>query len=99
MYVRSMVEFVDYFLEHERIKVALLGQGVIGTHASPFEKGTAYIYFHHACGRMMGIPGGWSYVHGGMGKISDYIRLAAVEAGATVRTNAEVIEIRPGTIL
>jgi phytoene dehydrogenase-like protein len=33
-------------------------QGVIGTAASPFDKGTASVFFFHASGRMNGIPGG-----------------------------------------
>ena len=37
----SMTEFVERYLEDERLQQALLGQGVIGTRASPNEPGTA----------------------------------------------------------
>ena len=45
------------YLEDERLHLALLGQGVIGTNASPHDPGTASIYFHHASGRMDGYAG------------------------------------------
>src|ERR1017187_3930098 len=33
----SMAEFVEEYLEDERLQIAYLGQGVIGTNASPFD--------------------------------------------------------------
>ena len=52
----SMAEFVERYLRDERLQVAYLGQGVIGTNASPFDPGTASIRFHHASGRLGGMP-------------------------------------------
>ena len=80
----SMAEFVEHYLRDERLQNAYLGQGVIGTNASPFDKGTASIRFHHASGRLGGMPGMWGYVRGGMGMVSFYFCDAAREAGATV---------------
>jgi phytoene dehydrogenase-like protein len=77
----SMAEFVERYLKDERLQVAYLGQGVIGTNASPFDKGTASIRFHHASGRLGGMPGMWGYVQGGMGMVSFYFCDAACEAG------------------
>src|ERR1035438_704930 len=37
----SMAEFVERYLRDERLQIAYLGQGIIGTNASPFDKGTA----------------------------------------------------------
>ena len=92
----SMAEFVERYLEDERLQVAYLGQGVIGTHASPFDKGTASIRFHHASGRLGGMPGMWGYVRGGMGMVSFYFCDAAREAGATVVSGVPVAQIIPG---
>ena len=39
----SMVEMVERFLSDERMQLAYLGQGVIGTNASPHDRGTASI--------------------------------------------------------
>jgi phytoene dehydrogenase-like protein len=92
----SMAEFVEKYLEDERLQTAYLGQGVIGTNASPFDKGTASIRFHHSSGRLGGMPGMWGYVRGGMGMVSFYFCDAAREAGATVISGVPVAEIVPG---
>jgi phytoene dehydrogenase-like protein len=91
----SMAEFVEKYIEDERLQIAYLGQGVIGTNASPFDPGTASIRFHHASGRLGGIPGMWGYVRGGMGMVSFYLCDAAIEAGATVISGVAVSEILP----
>jgi phytoene dehydrogenase-like protein len=92
----SMAEFVERYLKDERLQIAYLGQGVIGTNASPFDPGTASIRFHHASGRLGGMPGMWGYVRGGMGMVSFYFCDAAREAGATVVTGVPVAKILPG---
>jgi phytoene dehydrogenase-like protein len=92
----SMAEFVENYLQDERLQIALLGQGVIGTNASPFDAGTASIRFHHSSGRLGGMPGMWGYVRGGMGMVSFYFCDAAREAGATVVSGVPVAEIVPG---
>ena len=53
----SMVEMVERYLDDERLQLAYLGQGVIGTNASPHDPGTASVCFHHASGRMDGHAG------------------------------------------
>ncbi len=92
----SMAEMVEHYLRDERLQVAYLGQGVIGTNASPFDPGTASIRFHHSSGRLGGMPGMWGYVKGGMGMVSFYFCDAAREAGATVVSGVPVAEIVPG---
>jgi phytoene dehydrogenase-like protein len=95
LFAWSMAEFVERYLEDERLQTAYLGQGVIGTNASPFDAGTASIRFHHASGRLGGLPGAWGYVRGGMGMVSFYLADAARAAGATVMTGVPVAEIIP----
>lgn len=92
----SMVEFVERFLRDERLQLAYLGQGVIGTNASPYEPGTASIHFHHSSGRQGGHPGTWGYVRGGMGLVSFMLCDAAREAGALVAAGVPVARIIPG---
>lgn len=91
----SMAEFVEHYLTDERLQTAYLGQGVIGTNASPFDPGTASIRFHHSSGRLRGMPGMWGYVKGGMGMVSFYFCDAAREAGAVVATGVPVAQILP----
>ena len=79
-----------------RVVDALAGQGVIGTFASPYDAGTASISFHHSSGRLTGYPGAWTYVRGGMGRVSFALRGAAEAAGAAVATGMPVAAIHPG---
>jgi phytoene dehydrogenase-like protein len=92
----SMVEFTERYLSDERLQMAYLGQGVIGTKASPYEPGTASVHFHHTSGRMDGLPGTWGYVTGGMGMVSFLLCDAARAAGAVVATGLPVARILPG---
>lgn len=92
----SMVGMVERFLADERLHLAYLGQGVIGTNASPHDAGTASVLFHHASGRMDGLAGTWGYVHGGMGMVSFLLCDAAREAGAIVAAGVPVARIHPG---
>ena len=91
----SMAEFVEHYLEDERLQIAYLGQGVIGTNASPFDPGTASIRFYHSSGRLGGLPGSWGYVRGGMGMVSFFLADAAQEAGATIASGVAISQIIP----
>ena len=92
----SMVEFVEHYLDDERLQMAYLGQGVIGTNASPHDPGTASIHFHHHSGRLGGMPGMWGYVEGGMGMVSFLLCDAAARPGPSVATGVPVARIVPG---
>jgi phytoene dehydrogenase-like protein len=93
----SIVGMLDQFLVDERLRLAYMGQGVVGSAASPFDPGTASLYYHHFSGRLDGgEPGGWGYVTGGMGMVSFLMHDAAVEAGATVAAGVPVARILPG---
>jgi phytoene dehydrogenase-like protein len=92
----SMAELVERYLPDERLQLAYLGQGVIGTNASPFDRGTASIHFHHQSGRLGGVPGTWGYVKGGIGMVSFLLCDAARDAGAVVATGVPVARIVPG---
>lgn len=92
----SMAEFVERYLSDERLQIAYLGQGIIGTNASPFDPGTASIRFHHSSGRLGGFPGSWGYVKGGIGMVSFCLADAAQNAGAVIAAGVAVSEINPG---
>jgi phytoene dehydrogenase-like protein len=97
LYDWSIAELLDRYLVDERMKLAYMGQGVVGSAASPFDRGTASLYYHHFSGRLdHGEPGGWGFVTGGMGMVSFLIHDAAVEAGATVAAGVPVARIIPG---
>ena len=92
----SMVEYVEHFISDPRLQSAYLGQGVIGTFASPHDHGTASIHFHHQSGRLGGMPGMWGYVQGGMGMVS-FILCDIARDLAPVLTGFPVAKIIPGT--
>ena len=92
----SMVEYVERYLTDERLQMAYLGQGVIGTNASPHDQGTASINFHHSSGRQGGMPGMWGYVSGGMGMVSFILCDIARDLGVVVATGVPVARILPG---
>ncbi len=92
----SMIELVERYLDDERMHLAYLGQGVIGTNASPHDAGTASVWYHHASGRMEGMPGAWGYVRGGMGMVSFLLCDIARELGVVVATGVPVARIVPG---
>lgn len=92
----SMAQMLERFFRDERLQLAYMGQGVIGTNASPFDPGTASIHFHHNSGRLGGTPGMWGYVKGGVGQVSFRLCDAARAAGAVVATGLPVARIVPG---
>jgi phytoene dehydrogenase-like protein len=96
LYDWSMAEFVGRYIQEERLQIAYLGQGVIGTNASPFDAGTASIRFHHSSGRLGGMPAAWGYVKGGIGTVSFLIAAVARGAGAIIETNVPIAAIVPG---
>jgi phytoene dehydrogenase-like protein len=93
----SMVECLEHFMSDERLQSAYMGQGVIGTNASPHDQGTASIHFHHQSGRLGGRPGMWGYVKGGIGLVSFILCDIARDAGAEVYTGVPIGRIVPGT--
>lgn len=92
----SMADYLEHYLNDERLHIALLGQGVIGTNTSPFDPGTASIAFHHSSGRMAGQPGMWGYVKGGTGMVSFILADIAREADAVIAAETPVATILPG---
>src|SRR5581483_471038 len=93
----SMFEMASRYLTDERLISAYLGQGIIGTNASPVEPGTASVWFHHSSGRMdRNLLSVWGYVKGGMGMVSFILCDVAREAGAMVAAGVPVARILPG---
>jgi phytoene dehydrogenase-like protein len=88
----SIADVVEDHVRDERLRNALQGQGVIGTFAGPRDPGTAWIHAMHS----LGLIGGWSYVEGGMGRISFCLTDAARDAGAVIATGVPVAAIVPG---
>ena len=88
----SIADVVEDHVKDERLRIALHGQGIVGTLAGPRDTGTAWIHAMHS----LGLIGGWSYVEGGMGRISSCLAEAAADAGAMVVAGTPVAAIELG---
>jgi phytoene dehydrogenase-like protein len=89
----SCADFLEQFFVDERVKGALAPGGVIGMWGGPMSPGSAYVLLHHRMGDVDGVTGGWGFVRGGMGGVSEAIAKSARAAGAEIRTGAEVASI------
>ena len=84
VFEESIAETLDRYVDDQRLKDALMGQGVIGTNAGPKDPGTASVHLMHHQGDLLGLGSVWGYVEGGMGRVSFAIAQAALEAGAAI---------------
>jgi phytoene dehydrogenase-like protein len=96
VFEESIAETLDRYLTDQRLKDALMGQGVIGTYAGPRDPGTASVHLMHHQGTLLGLGGAWGYVEGGVGRVSFGIAQAALEAGAAIACGVPVARIVAG---
>lgn len=88
----SADEYLSRWFESSINKAVLAYYCSIGTFASPKTPGSAYVIMHHIMGEHEG-AGGWGFIEGGMGKISDAIAESGRRFGLEIKTNAEVKEV------
>jgi phytoene dehydrogenase-like protein len=90
---KPAADFLSEWFESEPIKALLGFDSIIGTYASPFDPGTAYVLLHHAFGEVNGKKGAWGHAIGGMGAITQAMAKAAIEHGAEIEIQADVNEV------
>lgn len=88
----SAYDYLGKWFEDERIKAVLAYYACIGTFAGPKTPGSAYVIMHHVMGENAG-AGGWGFIRGGMGNITQALARAATEKGARIRTGVEVVRV------
>ena len=88
----SADDFLSRWFEHSVTRAVLGYYCSIGTFAGPKTPGSAYVVMHHIMGEHEG-AGGWGFIRGGMGAISEAIAEAGRRHGMQVRTNAEVVKV------
>ena len=86
---QSTADFLDRWFESDQLKATLAYYGSIGTFAGPSTPGSAYVLLHHLMGEHEG-AGGWGFVRGGMGGLTQALAGAARERGATIEVEAPV---------
>jgi phytoene dehydrogenase-like protein len=90
----SIADLIEGYFDSDAMLGLLSVSGVIGTWAGPRSAGTAYVMLHHHIGGVDGQAGAWGFPRGGMGGVTSALAAAARSFGATVRTGAEVAQIR-----
>ncbi len=93
IFARSAGDFLGDWFESDPIKAILGFDGIVGTYASPYAAGTAYVLLHHCFGETNGRRGVWGHAIGGMGAISQAIASVCASRGIDIRTNSAVAEI------
>lgn len=95
----SIADVVERHVSDERLRIALHGQGLIGSWAGPRDAGTASIHALHSMGTLEGRGGAWGYVEGGMGMVSVALAAAAREAGAVIAEATPVVAIEDNAVV
>jgi len=92
-FTKSAGEILDYYFENETVKALFGFDAVVGHFASPYESGSAYVLLHHVFGEAAGVREAWGHAIGGMGSITQAMRLACEAQGVTIKTNCPVEKI------
>ncbi|MBV8782659.1 MAG: NAD(P)/FAD-dependent oxidoreductase, partial [Gammaproteobacteria bacterium] len=90
---QSAYDYLSAWFQHDVIKTVLAYYACIGTFAGPKSPGTAYVIMHHLMGEHEG-AGGWGFVRGGMGVITQSIARAGAQHGMQVLTDCAVQEVQ-----
>jgi len=93
IFTRSAGDVLDQWFESDPIKAILGFDGIVGTYASPYSAGTAYVLLHHCWGEATGRKGAWGHAIGGMGAITQAMARACAERGVEIKTQTAVAEI------
>jgi phytoene dehydrogenase-like protein len=93
LFTKSVADYLAQWFESEVVKGALAFDGIVGSYASPYTPGTAYVLLHHCFGEVNGKSGVWGHAVGGMGAITQAMARAAVARGVTIRTGTAVASL------
>ncbi|HYJ60072.1 MAG TPA: NAD(P)/FAD-dependent oxidoreductase [Actinomycetota bacterium] len=94
LFSTSAERFLSEYFGSEHVKAALGWHAINDSVAGPSTPGTAFVLLHdHASEDAGGGVRQWGFVRGGMGRLADAMGEAAREAGAEIRTGAEVARI------
>ena len=88
----SADDFLARWFQHSVTRAVLGYYCSIGTFTGPKTPGSAYVVLHHIMGEHEG-AGGWGFIRGGMGAISDLIAESGRRHGMVVRTDADVVRV------
>jgi phytoene dehydrogenase-like protein len=88
-----IADLVSEFFENELLRATIAARGIFGTSLGPWSAGSSLVFLLRAASDPT--PAGSNFfAAGGIGSITQAMSAAAKQAGAEIRTGAEVIEIR-----
>ncbi len=91
LFATSASQYLGEFFESDVVMAALGWHAINDSIAGPSTPGTAYVLLHdHAAEQAGGGLRTWGFVRGGIGRVTEAMADAAREAGAEIRTGAEV---------
>lgn len=88
----SADDYLRRWFQDSRIRAVLAYYASIGTFAGPKTPGSAYVIMHHIMGEHEG-AGGWGFIRGGMGSITQAIAACGRTLGVEFVTGAPVDEV------
>jgi len=89
----AVADLAAEYFETELLRAVIAARGIFGTFFGPWSAGSALVLLLRAAGDPH--PAGSScFAQGGMGAITQAMAAAVTQAGAEIRSNADVIEIR-----
>ena len=93
LFTSSAGDFLNRWFESDPIKAVYGFDGIVGTYASPYTPGTAYVLLHHVFGEVNGKKGAWGHAIGGMGAITQAMAKVAAGRGVDIRVNSAVRQV------
>jgi phytoene dehydrogenase-like protein len=89
----AVADVVAEYFETDLLRATIAARGIFGTFLGPWSAGSTLVLLLRAAGDSH--PAGTAhFAAGGMGSITQAMAQAARQAGAEIRTGAEVIEVR-----
>jgi phytoene dehydrogenase-like protein len=93
LFTRSAGDLLDHWFESDAVKALFGFDAVVGSYASPYTPGSAYVLLHHVFGEVNGKSGIWGHAVGGMGAITQAMAAEARRLGVVLETDAPVKRI------
>jgi len=88
----AVADLVAEYFDTELLRATIAARGIFGTFLGPWSAGTSLMLLIRSAGDAH--PAGSAYfAQGGMGSIAQAMASAATQAGAEIRSGAEVIEV------
>ena len=89
----AVADLVAEYFETEQLRATIAARGIFGTFLGPWSAGSSLVLLIRAAGDAHPAGSAW-FAAGGMGSLTQAMASAAKQAGAEIRSSAEVIEVR-----